>query len=113
MKRLLLSLLFVGIFTNVSHALTEEQIAALSYVGQVSAYEQVCSRIKVNLENVDRIIMINGLDLNDPLQNALAKSEAEEVIAAGRRRGEEAACASAMVIYGPMGSNVPGLLSWK
>lgn len=113
MKRVVLGALALMMAGGGARALTDDQLNVLSHLGQVIAGEQICPSVKVDHGMVAMLIAAHGIDLDDAVQGGVVRSKIAITRDAWRDRGEMAACAAVMMLYGPGGANVPNLLEWK
>lgn len=113
MVRAVLAIIILAILSADGHAITQEKRNVLEHIGQVFAGAELCSRIAVDVEAVGAVYLFFKIDLDDPTQYAVVLGKGKEAIEAMRGRGESFACTASMLLYGPEGENVPGLLRWK
>ncbi|WP_439604525.1 hypothetical protein [Shinella sp.] len=109
MKKLFLSL--CGLAALASQASAGEKDNAMRHIAQVMAITNLCSTVEMNSTAVTLVAMGNGVDLSrdgDTIRNL-----AREQMAPWQGKDAEAACVAGMLLYGPDGQNVPGLLDWK
>jgi hypothetical protein len=110
---ILLSVLVSTMAPMAAQALSSELQAALNHVGQVMAGEVVCPRVAASQSSLALIIVGHGGNLADPAQAQIVKDKARETVAAWKGKDTDAACAAVLMLYGPRGANVPGLVRAK
>ena len=94
-------------------AYSDEQMAVMSHVGQAIAGTEICSKLEISEAEKALIVGTYEVDLGDPTVTAVIRSKIDETVSAWAGKGEDLACAGALILYGPGGSNVPGLLRIK
>lgn len=108
-----LSVLVSTMAPATAQTLSSELQAALGHVGQVMAGEVVCPRVAASQSSLALIVAVHGGNLADPLQARIVKDKARETVAAWKGKDTDAACAAVLMLYGPRGANVPGLVRSK
>ncbi|WP_141246043.1 hypothetical protein [Mesorhizobium sp. WSM3859] len=94
-------------------AYSDKQMAVMSHLGQAIAGTKICSKLEISEAEVAVMITAYKVDLGDPTVAAVIRSKVDETISAWAGKGEDLACTGALILYGPSGSNVPGLLRIK
>lgn len=113
-RRIILGGLVISVtWVSAAFALSDEQTAALSHVGQVMAGVRICDKIQAKQGAIALLLTFFEIDLKDPLQKALVESKIDDTVSVWAGRDADAACAAIMMLYGPDGQNVPGLVGWK
>lgn len=86
---------------------------ALRHAGEVMALEKLCSRLIVNQTALAFMLVGNGADLQRPDHKAIALEQARSDIRAWSGKDGDAACVAGMLLYGPNGSSVPGIVKLR
>ncbi|MDG4895590.1 hypothetical protein P9272_18630 [Mesorhizobium sp. WSM4976] len=94
-------------------AYSDKQMAVMSHLGQAIAGTKICSALEISAGEVAVMLAAYKVDLGDPTVAAVIRSKVDETVSAWAGKGEDLACAGALMLYGPNGSNVPGLLRIK
>lgn len=120
MKKHLLLWLLCAVAAPLTTAMaqTAEQRAAIKHIAQASVLANHCSSLRLNSDRMLLIALTYKLGEGDPdngpiavaMRAARLKAEADAAPLAGQ---EASACAGALLMYGPSGKNVPGLLIAK
>jgi hypothetical protein len=113
MRKLIVALAVMLGCAGQALALTQEQRTALSVVGQVFAGAKMCDAIALNEMAIGALYLRFAIDLDNREQYAIVLAKGQETVEAWRGRDQSDACVGAMLLYGPDGENVPGLLRWK
>ncbi|TIL83118.1 MAG: hypothetical protein E5Y89_02130 [Mesorhizobium sp.] len=99
--------------TGLAFAYSDKQMGVMSHLGQAIAGTKICSQLEISEGEVAVMITAYNVDLGDPTVPAVIRSKVDETISAWAGKGEGLACAGALILYGPSGSSVPGLLRIK
>ncbi|WFP74536.1 hypothetical protein [Mesorhizobium sp. WSM4906] len=94
-------------------AYSDKQMTVMSYLGQAIAGTKICSKLEISEGEVAVMIAVYKIDLGDPTVAAVIRSKVDETVGAWAGKGEDLACAGALILYGPSGSSTPGLLHIK
>ena len=94
-------------------AYSDKQMAVMSHVGQAIAGTEICSKLEISEAEKALMVGTYEVDLGDPTVTAVIRSKIDETVSAWAGKGEDLACAGALILYGPGGSDVPGLLRIK
>lgn len=106
---LMVGAVFLALLNSV--AIAGERENALGHIAQVSAAQVICSKVEAVEVKVAAIAYLYGVDFErDKTELTL---QAQNHISAFKGMSEDMACVAGMALYGPNGSNVPGLLKWK
>lgn len=92
-------------------AFADERANVLKHFAQALAVAKLCDKVEVADGQAAVIAVAYGIDLNEHRSELLA--EAQRQMAPWSGKGADAACVAGMLLYGPDGENVPGLLRWK
>ena len=100
---------------SAAAAQTKEQLAAVKHIATAAALADVCPSVKINGERVVLITssfkLAEGDPKDGPIARAMRKARAEADADAKPLAGDSTgACAVALLMYGPSGGNVQGLL---
>jgi hypothetical protein len=94
-------------------ALTSQQRNALGHIGQVLGGQKICPRLHLQEAMISGLAVMFDLDLTASEQSSIVTAKAKETIGAWRGKDPILACAAVLMLYGPNGANVPGLLAEK
>ncbi|WP_287061688.1 hypothetical protein [Mesorhizobium sp.] len=100
-------------WTGQGFAYSDAQMAVMSHIGQAIAGTKICSKVKMAEGAAALMLAAYEVKLDDPVIAAVVRSKISETVDAWSDRTEAAACAAVLALYGPDGSNVPGLLLLK
>ena len=110
MKRLLCAVAISASLTGA--AIADERQDAINTIARVLAFQKLCPRIEMDTEGpVLPLMAAYGIDFDIDAGEVLP--EARRQIASWAGKSEEAACATALTLYGPKGINAAGLLKEK
>ena len=105
--------IFWTLVAGQAFAYSDKQMAVMSHLGQAIAGTKICSKLEISEGEVTVMITAYKVNLDDPTVAAVIRSKVDETVSAWAGKGEDLACAGALILYGPTGSNVPGLLRIK
>lgn len=109
MKKVLIGALASVLFATAASAAGRQD--AVKDIAQVVAASQICQKLEVNKIGIVLLARTNGIDF-DRDQPELMKEVAQQA-APWQGKSADAACVAGMLLYGPNGTNVPGLLDFK
>lgn len=112
-KRVWAAALFWCAVSGQALAYSDKQMAVMSHLGQAIAGTKICSKLEISEGQVAVMITAYKVDLGDATVAAVIRSKIDETVSAWAGKGEDMACAGALILYGPSGTNVPGLLRIK
>lgn len=92
-------------------ALAGEKENAIRHIAQVMATTHLCPKVEMNSTAMTLIAAGYGVDLSRDAD--AIRAIAREQMAAWQGKDADAACVAGMMLYGPDGQNIPGLLSWN
>lgn len=91
-------------------AMGESARNALRHAGEVMAVANMCDRLQVNEMAVSYMVLANGGDMTRADHMKVVTDQARSDLAAWRGKGKDAACVAGLLLYGPTGTSVPGLV---
>ncbi|WP_029554796.1 hypothetical protein [Xanthobacter sp. 91] len=108
----LLALVALG-GTAAAASLTQKQKNALGHIAQAQAAADICPKLETN-DLVMAVIMQGfGLDFSDATVKSAFLEKYKEQIAPWKGVNPDAACIAGLLLYGPNGENVKGLVRLK
>lgn len=114
MSSVVLRVLLIAVATaNATSVVAEPAENALRHAGEVMALEKLCSRLIVNQTALALMLVGNGADLHRSDHKAIALEQARSDIRAWSGKDGDAACVAGMLLYGPSGSSVPGIVKLR
>ncbi len=98
--------LFLILMPVAAHAGAKKN--ALHHFAQAIAAANLCSRIEVNEEMIALAAVYNHIDMK--AEEAALQADIRDQMQAFSGKDPELACMAGLMLYGPNGSNVPGLV---
>lgn len=89
----------------------EARANVMRHIAQAMAAQQICDRIEAQKGTITFLGVSYGIDFKADGDELLRLTR--EQIQSMEGRSKEAACIAGLVLYGPKGQNVPGLLREK
>lgn len=83
----------------------------MRHLAQVMAIVNLCP--KVEMKSTAMALVAVGYDVDLTRDGDAIRAIVHEQMAPWKDKDPEAACVAGMMLYGPEGQNVPGLLDWK
>lgn len=93
-------------------ATAEQKRNAIHHIAQVIAAQRLCDRVEANTTMLGLISTSAGIDI-DGADRELLVADTRAQIRSMQDMGQDGVCASALLLYGPSGMNVPDLLKSK
>lgn len=84
---------------------------ALNHIAQAMAGAQMCDRIELNTGTIAAIAYVHGVDIARDSQELT--TQVRNQMAPFQGQDPELACVGVLMLYGPDGMNVPGLVREK
>lgn len=97
----------------VAKGMTEKVRNALNHMAQVIVIENNCATLESNDTRIGLMMMVIGVDLSDPAQKKYLTERVRYHGGDLEKMDEDSICLAGVVLYGPNGLNVPGLIRKK
>lgn len=92
-------------------SLAGERENALSHIAQAMAVAQLCPHLEVDSTMASLVAVSHDVDIGRDKQELLVQIRNQ--MAPWKGKPTEAACVAGLMLYGPGGANVPGLIREK
>ncbi|PBC02708.1 hypothetical protein [Mesorhizobium sp. WSM3860] len=113
MRKLVRAAVALFVLPGPAFAYSDGQLAVMSHVGQAIAGTKICPKLEINEGAMALMFADEDVKLDDPTVAAVIRTKIEETVRAWDGKDEGLGCAAVLMLYGPSGAKVSGLLRFK